>query len=142
MLEYWGSVSDLCYDYYMGSNLDVNCPFKITILKLGSSVKADTIQIGAPTFAGSLVMHLRKNSNDVIDFLVSTGVKVTGRDGTESGSAYNLVDKALKPLKVLTSDANQEINGVTRFNNKAYLNIDSNKITDNKQIINKEYLDG
>lgn len=142
MLEYWGSVSDLCYDYYMGSNLDMNCPFKITILKLGSSVKADTIQMGAPTFAGALVMHLRKNSNDVIDFLVSTGVKVTGRDGTESGSAYNLVDKALKPLKVLTSDANQEINGVTRFNNKAYLNIDSNKITDNKQIINKEYLDG
>lgn len=142
MLEYWGSVSDLCYDYYMGSNLDMNCPFKITLLKLGSSVKADTIQIGAPTFAGSLVMHLRKNSNDVIDFLVSTGLKVTGRDGTESGSAYNLVDKALKPLKVLTSDANQEINGVTRFNNKAYLNIDSNKITDNKQIINKEYLDG
>lgn len=142
MLEYWGSVSDLCYDYYMGSNLDVNCPFKITLLKLGSSVKADTIQMGAPTFAGSLVMHLRKNSNDVIDFLVSTGVKVTGRDGTESGSVYNLVDKALKPLKVLTSDAHQEINGVTRFNNKAYLNIDSNKITDNKQIINKEYLDG
>lgn len=142
MLEYWGSVSDLCYDYYMGSNLDVNCPFKITLLKLGSSVKVDTIQMGAPTFAGSLVMHLRKNSNDVIDFLVSTGVKVTGRDGTESGSVYNLVDKALKPLKVLTSEANQEINGVTRFNNKAYLNIDSNKITDNKQIINKEYLDG
>lgn len=142
MLEYWGSVSDLCYDYYMGSNLDMNCPFKITLLKLGSSVKADTIQIGAPTFAGSLVMHLRKNSNDVIDFLVSTGVKVTGRDGTESGSVYNLVEKSLKPLKVLTSDANQEINGVTRFNNKVYLNIDSNKITDNKQIINKEYLDG
>lgn len=142
MLEYWGSLSDLCYDYYMGSNLGMNCPFKITILKLGSSVKADTIQMGAPTFAGTLVMHLRKNSNDVIDFLVSTGVKVTGRDGTESGSVYNLVDKALKPLKVLTSDANQEINGVTRFNNKAYLNIDSNKITDNKQIINKEYLDG
>lgn len=142
MLEYWGSVSDLCYDYYMGPNLDMNCPFKITLLKLGSSVKADTIQMGAPTFAGSLVMHLRKNSNDVIDFLVSTGVKVTGRDGTESGSVYNLVDKALKPLKVLTSDAHQEINGVTRFNNKAYLNIDSNKITDNKQIINKEYLDG
>lgn len=142
MLEYWGSVSDLCYDYYMGSNLDMDCPFKITLLKIGSSVKADTIQIGAPTFAASLVMHLRKNSNDVIDFLVSTGVKVTGRDGTESGSVYNLVDKALKPLKVLTSDANQEINGVTRFNNKVYLNIDSNKITDNKQIINKEYLDG
>lgn len=142
MLEYWGSVSDLCYDYYMGSNLDVNCPFKITILKLGSSVKADTIQMGAPTFAGSLVMHLRKNSNDVIDFLVSTGVKVTGRDGTESGSVYNLVEKALKPLKVLTSEAHQSINGITNFNNKAYLNIDSNKITDNKQIINKEYLDG
>lgn len=142
MLEYWGSVSDLCYDYYMGSNLDVDCPFKITLLKLGSSVKADTIQIGAPTFAGPLVMHLRKNSNDVIDFLVSTGVKVTGRDGAESGSVYNLVDKALKPLKVLTSDAHQEINGVTRFNNKAYLNIDSNKITDSKQLIHKEYLDG
>ncbi|EAI0948083.1 hypothetical protein E1I37_09020 [Campylobacter coli] len=142
MLEYWGSVSDLCYDYYMGSNIDMNCPFKITLLKLGSSVKADTIQIGAPTFAGSLVMHLRKNSNDVIDFLVPTGLKVTGRDGTESGSVYNLVEKALKPLKVLTSEAHQSINGITNFNNKAYLNIDSNKITDNKQIINKEYLDG
>ncbi|EFS5446321.1 hypothetical protein HXS02_001791 [Campylobacter coli] len=143
MLEYWGSVSDLCYDYYMGSNLDMDCPFKITLLKIGSSVKADTIQIGAPTFiASSLVMHLRKNTNDVINFLVSTGMNVTGRDGTESGSVYNLVEKSLKPLKVLTSDAHQEINSVTRFNNKAYLNIDSNKITDGKQIINKEYLDG
>lgn len=142
MLEYWGSVSDLCYDYYMGSNLDVNCPFKLTLLKLGSSVKADTIQIGAPSYgASALVMHLRKNSNDVIDFLVSTGLKVTGRDGTESGSVYNLVDKALKPLKVLTSEAHQSINGITNFNNKAYLNIDSNKITDSKQLIHKEYLD-
>ncbi|EPY8037370.1 hypothetical protein ACXG0S_001952 [Campylobacter coli] len=142
MLEYWGSVSDLCYDYYMGSNLDVNCPFKITILKLGSSVKADTIQIGAPTFAGSsLVMHLRKNTNDVIDFLISTGVKVTGRDGTESGSVYNLVDKSLKPLKVLTSEAHQSINGITTFNNKVYMNINNEKITDSKQLIHKEYLD-
>lgn len=141
MLEYWGSVSDLCYDYYMGSNLDMDCPFKITLLKLGSSVKADTIQIGAPTFAGSLVMHLRKNSNDVIDFLVSTGVKATGRDGTESGSVYNLVDKALKPLKVLTSEAHQSINGITNFNNKVYMNIENERITDSKQLIHKEYLD-
>ncbi|MGI7717466.1 hypothetical protein ACNGMK_09500 [Campylobacter coli] len=141
MLEYWGSVSDLCYDYYMGSNLDMNCPFKITLLKTGSSVKADTIQIGAPTFAGSLVMHLRKNSNDVIDFLVSTGVNVTGRDGTESGSVYNLVDKTLKPLKVLTSEAHQSINGITTFNNKVYMNINNEKITDSKQLIHKEYLD-
>lgn len=141
MLEYWGSVSDLCYDYYMGSNLDMNCPFKITILKLGSSVKADTIQIGAPTFAGSLVMHLRKNTNDVINFLVSTGVNVTGRDGAESGSVYNLVEKSLKPLKVLTSEAHQSINGITTFNNKVYMNIDNEKITDSKQLIHKEYLD-
>ncbi|MGI7118789.1 hypothetical protein ACNGEM_09375 [Campylobacter coli] len=141
MLEYWGSVSDLCYDYYMGSNLDMNCPFKITLLKIGSSVKADTIQIGAPTFAGSLVMHLRKNTNDVINFLVSTGVNVTGRDGTESGSVYNLVEKSLKPLKVLTSEAHQSINGITNFNNKVYMNIDNEKITDSKQLIHKEYLD-
>ncbi|AFR52362.1 tail fiber protein [Campylobacter phage CP30A] len=141
MLEYWGSVSDLCYDYYMGSNLDMNCPFKITILKLGSSVKADTIQIGAPTFAGSLVMHLRKNTNDVINFLVSTGVNVTGRDGTESGSVYNLVEKSLKPLKVLTSEAHQSINGITNFNNKVYMNIENERITDSKQLIHKEYLD-
>ncbi|HEH4511789.1 TPA: hypothetical protein SG275_001750 [Campylobacter coli] len=141
MLEYWGSVSDLCYDYYMGSNLDMDCPFKITLLKIGSSVKADTIQIGAPTFAGSLVMHLRKNTNDVINFLVSTGVNVTGRDGTESGSVYNLVEKSLKPLKVLTSEAHQSINGITTFNNKVYMNIDNEKITDSKQLIHKEYLD-
>lgn len=141
MLEYWGSVSDLCYDYYMGSNLDMNCPFKITILKLGSSVKADTIQIGAPTFAGSLVMHLRKNTGKIIDFLVSTGIKVIGRNGTESGSVYNLVEKSLKPLKVLTSEAHQSINGITNFNNKVYMNIDNEKITDSKQLIHKEYLD-
>ncbi|EPP4232736.1 hypothetical protein ACUPZ6_001208 [Campylobacter coli] len=142
MLEYWGSVSDLCYDYYMGSNLDMNCPFKITLLKIGSSVKADTIQIGAPSYwAGSLVMHLRKNTNDVINFLVSTGMNVTGRDGTESGSVYNLVEKSLKPLKVLTSEAHQSINGITTFNNKVYMNINNEKITDSKQLIHKEYLD-
>ncbi|UZV40438.1 putative tail fiber protein [Campylobacter phage vB_CjeM_WX1] len=141
MLEYWGSVSDLCYDYYMGSNLDMNCPFKITLLKIGSSVKADTIQLGAPTFASSLVMHLRKNTNDVINFLVSTGRKVIGRDGTESGSVYDLVEKSLKPLKVLTSEAHQSINGITTFNNKVYMNINNEKITDSKQLIHKEYLD-
>ncbi|HDZ5057850.1 TPA: hypothetical protein RTG63_001714 [Campylobacter jejuni] len=103
MFDFWPNVKSVCYDYYMGANLDVNTTFNITIVDIGSKAAFTAIQIGEPESAAQQTMILNINNNErEIRFLVSTGKSVLTRSGNYDGRVIEINELKTQPLKVIT----------------------------------------